>query len=147
MVYVDTSAILKLYIKEKYSLEISEWLIKNNEPILLTNFHELEFINAINLKHYRGEITRNTIRRIISKFTDHENSGIFFRPALNWTEIYKNAIDLSEKYTEKIGSRSLDILHVAMALSIKAKRFLTFDERQSKLASMAGIKIEDLLKP
>lgn len=146
MVYVDTSVILKLYIKEKYSLEISEWLIKNNEPIMLTNFHELEFINAMNLKHFRGEITRSTIRKIIQKFADHENKGIFFRPALNWPEIFNNAIDLSEKYAGNIGSRSLDILHVAVALSMKSKRFLTFDERQSKLASMAGIKTENFFK-
>lgn len=106
----------------------------------------MEFINTINLKHYRGEISKNMVRRIILKFTEHENMGIFFRPTLNWPEIYKTAIDLSEKYTGSIGSRSLDVLHVAMALSIKAKQILTFDKKQSKLASMSGIKIKELLK-
>jgi predicted nucleic acid-binding protein len=35
----------------------------------------------------------------------------------------------------------LDILHVASALSIKAKQFMTFDDRQSKLASLAGLRL------
>ncbi len=47
-----------------------------------------------------------------------------------------------KKHSENIGSRSLDILHVAFALSIKADRFLTHDERQAKLAALAGLKIE-----
>jgi hypothetical protein len=38
----------------------------------------------------------------------------------------------------------LDILHVALALSIVADRFLTFDDRQTKLAALVGLKIEKI---
>jgi predicted nucleic acid-binding protein len=36
--------------------------------------------------------------------------------------------------------RTLDSLHVASALLLKAERFWTFDERQAKLAKAEGLK-------
>jgi predicted nucleic acid-binding protein len=36
--------------------------------------------------------------------------------------------------------RTLDSLHVASALELKADRFWTFDERQAKLAKVVGLK-------
>jgi len=142
VLYVDTSVIVKLYIKEEHSLDVSNWLKENNEAIPLTAFHELEFSNAINLKEFRTEITTDEIRLIMARFAEHENKGVFYRPQISWTDTFKYAVDLSRKHTNKTGSRALDILHVASALSIKADRFLTFDERQSKLAALSGIRIE-----
>jgi predicted nucleic acid-binding protein len=39
-----------------------------------------------------------------------------------------------------LGTRSLDIFHVACALELKSRYFLTFDQRQQKLASAVGLK-------
>ena len=142
MVYVDTSVIVKLYIKEEYSQESSNWLKENNEAIPLTSFHELELINAIHLKQFRAEITSDETRLILSRFEEHEKSGIYYRPQLDWSDIFINAIDLSKKHSASIGSRSLDILHVASALSINADRFLTLDDRQTRLAALTGLKME-----
>ena len=147
MVYVDTSVIVKLYIKEEYSRDASVWLKKNNDAIPLTSFHELELINIIQLKQFRSEITLDEARLIMSRFEEHEISGIYYRPQLNWSAIFIHAIDLSKKHSPSIGSRSLDILHVASALSISADRFLTVDDRQTRLAALAGMKIENMLMP
>ena len=147
MVYVDTSVIVKLYIREEYSRDASVWLKKNNEAIPLTSFHELELINAIQLKQFRSEIALDEARLIMSKFEEHEISGIYYRPQLNWSAIIIHAIDLSKKHSSSIGSRTLDILHVASALSINADRFLTLDDRQSSLAALAGLKVENMLMP
>ena len=144
MVYVDTSIIVKLYIKEEYSQESSSWLKENNEAIPLTSFHELELKNAIHLKQFRSEITLDETRLIMSRFEEHEKSGIYYRPQLDWSAIFIHAIDLSKKHSASIGSRSLDILHVASALSINADRLLTLDDRQTKLGALAGLKIENI---
>ena len=146
MVYVDTSAIVKLYIKEKYSRATSVWLKKNNEAIPLTSFHELELINAIHLKQFRTEITPDQTRLIMSRFEAHEASGIYYRPQLDWSAIFSHAIDLSKFHSADIGSRSLDILHVAAALSMNADRFLTLDDRQTRLATLVGLKIATIKK-
>ena len=144
MVYVDTSVIVKLYIKESLSAEAANWLKKNNEAVPLTRVHELEFINALQLKRFRSEITRDEVLSIVSRFSEHEKAGIFYRPQLDWPKVFNDAIDLSKKYTVKVGARSLDILHVASALSIGAEKFLTVDARQSELAALSGLKMVEL---
>ncbi len=146
MLYVDTSVIVKLYIKEEHSEDASNWLRKNNTAIPITSFHDLEFNNAIYMKQFRDEISTDEAGLIIAKFDEHERKGVYYRPQLNWTDTFKYAVDLSKNHTGITGSRSLDILHVASALSIKADRFLSFDDRQSELASLVGLKIEDCTK-
>jgi predicted nucleic acid-binding protein len=145
MVYVDTSVLVKLYIKEDLSREASNRIKKNNEAVPLTRFHELEFTNAIQLKQFRSEITEDETLRIMTKFKEHENKGIYYRPQLDWSEIFNYSMELSKKHTATIGARSLDILHVASALSIKAEKFLTVDGRQSELATRAGLKIVEII--
>ncbi len=146
MLYVDTSVIVKLYVKEDHSSDASNWLKENNEAIPLTVFHELEFNNAINLKEFRAEISPDETRHIMAIFAEHKSKGVFYRPQISWADAFKCAVDLSKKHTRKTGSRALDILHVALALSMNADRFLSFDERQSNLASLAGIRIEDCIE-
>ena len=141
MLYLDTSAIVKLYVKEKYSRDLARWLTRNNEAIPLTNFHELEFTNAVNLKRYRGEISNEDAQHIILRFNTHTGKGIFYSHSLDWVEVFKLAIELSDKFTPVIGSRSLDIMHVASALSLEPSNFITFDERQEKIASQSGLHI------
>jgi predicted nucleic acid-binding protein len=143
---VDTSVIVKLYIKEEYSQELSSWLKENDEAIPLTSFHELELINAIHLKQFRTEITLEKTRLIMKRFEEHEKSGIYYRPQLDWSDIFIHAIDLSKNHSSSIGSRALDILHVASALSINTDRFLTLDDKQTRLAALAGLKIENITK-
>ena len=143
MLYVDTSVLVKLYIKEEYSLEVSHWIKRNNEAIPLTRFHELEFTNAIYLKQFRTEMTNEQALLVLSKFDEHQRRGVYYRPQINWTDAINLALDLSQNHTKTTGSRSLDILHVASALAIKANRFLTLDKRQSALAGLAGLTIDN----
>ncbi len=48
---------------------------------------------------------------------------------------------LSALYSEKLGTRSLDILHVASALVLGSTSFVTFDRRQAALARASGLKV------
>jgi predicted nucleic acid-binding protein len=40
-----------------------------------------------------------------------------------------------------LGTRTLDVLHVACALELKLRRFLSFDERQQQLAAAVGLRL------
>lgn len=146
MIYVDTSVIVKLYVREEYSQAASIWLRRHDEAIPLTPFHELELTNAVKLKQFRNEMTKGQIEVVLTRFNEHEREGIYYRPQIHWANAFTLAVALSRKHTEKTGSRSLDIMHVALALSISATGFLTFDERQSKLAIAAGLRVEDCRK-
>ena len=54
----------------------------------------------------------------------------------------RRADDLSKRHTIKEGYRSFDLLHVATALHLAAKEFLTFDEKQGKLVAAAGLAVK-----
>ena len=53
---------------------------------------------------------------------------------------FETCAELARRYGPKLGVRTLDSLHVACALELKAERFWTFDERQAKLARAEGLK-------
>ena len=52
---------------------------------------------------------------------------------------WETAIELARKHGPTLGVRTLDSLHVACALELKAERFWTFDERQARLAEAVGL--------
>jgi predicted nucleic acid-binding protein len=54
--------------------------------------------------------------------------------------VFDVCAQLARRYAARLGLRTLDTLHVASALELKAQRFWTFDERQKKLARAAGLK-------
>ena len=55
---------------------------------------------------------------------------------------HSRAEQLSAQHTGKTGRRAFDILHVATALELEAKQFLTFDGGQSALAKAVGLKVK-----
>jgi predicted nucleic acid-binding protein len=68
------------------------------------------------------------------------------RSAGVWTDVampenaFELCAELARRHGPKLGVRTLDSLHVACALELKAERFWTFDERQAKLAKAEGLK-------
>jgi predicted nucleic acid-binding protein len=48
--------------------------------------------------------------------------------------------ELSREFSRTLGTRSLDVLHVASALELGFRSFLTFDIRQQRLARAVGLK-------
>lgn len=67
--------------------------------------------------------------------------GRLHQADLLWRSALNRAAELSRKHTPRLGTRSADVLHVACALELRLSHFLTFDERQRKLAAAAGLKL------
>jgi hypothetical protein len=68
------------------------------------------------------------------------DSGDLAETTLAWTEVLAKADELSEDHTSSLGVRSLDLLHVAAAVTLGAKTFITCDERQLMPARAAGLR-------
>ena len=67
-------------------------------------------------------------------------AGNLTETPLVWPDVLAIADELSEKHTAALGVRSLDLLHVAAAVSLDVKTFLTCDGRQLALARVAGLR-------
>jgi predicted nucleic acid-binding protein len=60
----------------------------------------------------------------------------------DWPDVHRLAETLSKRHTMTGGHRSWDVLHVATALHLGARDFLTFDTNQRKLAAAEKLKVK-----
>jgi len=139
--YVDPSALLKLYIKEPESRAMTAWRGKIGDPLVVTHHGRVELTNGIGLAVYRGFITDETHDAALAALDDDFARGRYKQTDVLWRATLKRAGDLSREHTPTIGCRSLDVLHVASAIELELKHFTTFDVRQQQLARAAGLKL------
>jgi len=66
--------------------------------------------------------------------------GVWEPPAYDLGDVHARAEGLARRPAAVLGTRSLDILHVAAALSLATSDFVTGDRRQAALANTAGLK-------
>jgi predicted nucleic acid-binding protein len=138
--YFDTGVLLKSYVTEKNSAIADALILQAAAQIPFTHFHEIEMRTALRLKRGRGEITEGELKGALRSLQEDIDAGRLKKPAYDLPDVFHKAEELSAKYAAITLSRSLDILHVAAAVVIGAKIFVTFDARQAALATKAGLK-------
>jgi predicted nucleic acid-binding protein len=142
MIYCDTSFLLALYIETEPGHGVARRTAGTfREPIALTLLAELELVNGVRRSLATHTISRQQHDAVFRQIPEDEADGILVRCTLDQTDHYGRARDLSKKFTPELASRSLDILHVAAALLLKATAFASFDAKQRILAERAGLKL------
>ena len=140
-VYADPSALLKLYLKEPESRAMARWRAKHGSPLPVTHHGRVELINGIGLATHRGFITEPTSKAALAALDDDFAKGRYIQTDVLWRAALKRAGELSRKHTPTLGCRSLDVLHVASAVELNLRHFVTFDLRQQQLAKAVGLKL------
>lgn len=49
VIYLDTSALLKLYIREDHSESVQKWVESQDDPLPVWDFQQMELKNALRL--------------------------------------------------------------------------------------------------
>jgi hypothetical protein len=140
-IYLDTSALIKLYIIEAGSVLINGIITENAEPLPIWDLHIIEFHNALKLKVFRNELDEKEALHLSLLFNERKKAGIYYTPELDREEHTGLCITYTD-FSAEIGCRSLDIMHVAAASLFRADRFLTFDAKQADLAEKSGLDAE-----
>ena len=135
---MDTSFLISLYTADANSASAAAYTRSAALPFPLTPFGRLELVNAIHLRHFRSEITLREAKAALAAIASDLASGIF-SPAPVPAAMYERAQMLATKHTARLGTRAVDILHVAVALELHAESFFTFDRRQAQLALAEGL--------
>ena len=136
--YADTSFLVSLYIQDANSVRAVADAPKLL-PVCFTQLLEHELRNAIRLCVFRRQITTTQREQALHDIESDKAAGVLHAVPLDWPKALRHAEALGRRHTETLGARGMDILHVASALALKASRFVTFDERQRKLARLAGL--------
>jgi predicted nucleic acid-binding protein len=140
-VYVDPSALLKLYLNEPESRAMATWHGKIRAPLWVTHHGRLELVNGIGLAVHRGIVSKAIYEAALAALDDDFEQGLYLQADLLWRATLKRASDISREFTPTLGCRSLDILHVASAIELDLRSFLTFDVRQKQLAKAVKLKL------
>jgi predicted nucleic acid-binding protein len=120
---------------------MSAWRSRVDGPLIVTRHGTTEIVNAICRMTFIGALKPAGMHEALAELKEDLAQGRLRHADILWRAALNRASELSETYTPRLGTRSLDVLHVACALELKSSHFLTFDERQRKLASATGLKI------
>ena len=140
-IYADPSALGVLYLHQPRSREMAAWRFRTQGSLPVTHHGRAEIINAVALALFRGEITEQNAMQAFDHLGDDFEQGHLILAPLLWRAALNRAEGLSKSHTARFGTRASDVLHVACALELKLPHFLTFDERQAKLAKAAGLRL------
>ena len=138
-VYPDTSFLASLYIPETDSHTAARIIKRGNAVFLVTLLAEIELANAFEQRVFRKELRPAEARQAYATFLSDLKSGVFQQSGILAGGVYRRARQLSRKWTSLLGTRTLDLLHVAAALDLRANALYTFDGRQAALAKAAGL--------
>jgi predicted nucleic acid-binding protein len=137
MVYADSSLITSLYVQDTHLLEARRRM-SLKPSVWLTQFNRTELAHAISQYAFRGAITLVEAIQVWDNFQNDCTQGIWTPVSLP-EKVWETSIGLARRYGPTLGVRTLDSLHVACALELKAERFWTFDDRQARLAEAVGL--------
>ena len=138
--YADPSALLKLYIHEPASAAMSAWRSRTKGALPVTPHGRLEIVNGICLAGFRKIISAEALSDAIVSFDEDLAEGRYVDADILWRATLRRARELSRAHTPALGCRTLDVLHVATAIELGLRYFVTFDSRQGQLAKAAGLK-------
>jgi predicted nucleic acid-binding protein len=143
--YPDTSFLCSLYREQDFSAQALAHYRGMREVLHASSLLEFEFLQAIELQVFlfsqdrkRG-YSRREAGEMIEKWETYKAEGKVKLVPCDTDEVIRYALELSRSHTAGGGHRSLDLLHLATAVHLGAKEFLSFDDRQVKLARKLGL--------
>ena len=140
--FADTGFIASLYLKESTSAQARAAVQAVSLSLPLTPLAMLELRNVFNRAVHRQRITAAQ-RDALWQDVEADIAGGFLVPVpVPPGPLHDTARRLSDRYTPVLGTRSLDLLHVAAALALEAKVFFSFDDRQRKAAASEGLQVK-----
>jgi len=139
--YVDSSALAKLYVPEGDSDEVDAYL-RGKVGLMISELAITEVLSATARRKREGELSADAANRIRIALLSDADSGAFIRLHLD-PAVHREAERLL-LITTAISLRTLDALHLALAFSGAATHVLTFDRRMREAAQQSGLNVINL---
>lgn len=159
ILYFDTSAIIKYFVREKKGSDLIKWIVNNHVQYSLSfdtsQTAIYEFKKVLKEKAKKGEINNDQMKKIISKSKDYF-SGIFhiedFKPAPGFRHGKDtNYLELCKKHGLKIEKMSRDARHLSYVINYlrcfvgtSRPRVITADVNFGKIIKAEGY---DVINP
>lgn len=142
--YPESSFVISLYVPDRNAEAAVSAMRATRAESILTPLVELEVVNALEQRVFRREASPAEARRSRASFEQDLDAGVFRRVALP-ESVFVKARAIALQTTATVGTRVIDLLHVAAALELGAGAFFSFDERQRKLAGSQRLKLNPMI--
>ena len=139
--YVDSSALAKLYVPEAESESIDTFL-RGRRGLMISELAITEVLCAVGRRKREGELRPALANQIRDAVLADADSGSFVRLHLD-PAVHREAERLLLA-AESLPLRTLDALHIALAFSGAATHMLTFDRRMRDAALQVGLHVIDI---
>lgn len=151
--FPDTSFLCALYRIQDNSTVALACRNTMKKPLHVSRLLIWEFRQAARFQAFRhsenptmGYPLREA-EKMLADFADDLRDAFVVTATCDLVEILTLGEQISKIRTFAGGHRGFDILHVATALALDAKEFLSFDANQIRLARAEGLTIPDVLLP
>jgi predicted nucleic acid-binding protein len=146
--FPDTSFLCAIYRLQDNSLESSAYFEAMPEPLHVSGLLLYEFRQSVRFQVWLHGKDKNKgypeaeCNQALADLQSDLDIGVVTAAKVDWPDVHSRAEEISRHHTIRNGHRSLDILHIATALHLDAKEFLTFDANQRKLATAFKLKVK-----
>jgi predicted nucleic acid-binding protein len=140
-IYIDSSALAKLYVPEAESERVDAFL-RGRRDLMISELAITEVLSAVARRKREGVLDATHAYEIRDAVLADAESGSFRRLDLD-PRVHREAERLLLG-GESLSLRTLDALHVALALSGPVSYVLTYDARMRAAVLHAGLKVIDL---
>ena len=146
--FPDTSFLCAFYRRQANSAQAAAYFKAMPEALHVSGLLLYEFRQGVRFQVWlhardksKGYPQADCDRALADLQTDLDTGAVVMATA-DWPDVHRLAETISKRHTIAGGHRSLDILHVATALHLGAREFLTFDASQRKLAAAEKLKVK-----
>lgn len=137
-VYLDTSALVPLYLREPASESLSRSLVGRRD-VLLTDLVITEFASALARRKREGALPGETCARIQGALLKHVADEHYLKIGI--TPDTHRAAERMLLSAGTAGLKAADALHLAAAVSFDARLVASLDERMRGAATAAGLEV------
>ena len=148
MAFPDTSFLCAIYRRQDNSPQATAHFQAMPEALHVSGLLLYEFRQSVRFQVWlhsrdksKGYPQADCDRALADLKTDLD-TGAAAMATVNWPDVHRLAETISSRHTAAGGHRSFDVLHVATALHLGAREFLTFDANQRKLAASEKLRVK-----
>ncbi len=144
MIYLDSSCLVKLYIREHGSEAVESWLSGQSGQVVCCLHGRLEMIAAFKRQQRAARLDEKAVRSAVKRLEKEEKAGV-----IRWLPINPLLIESActgmQKLAPAVFLRAADALHLACAADAGLKKIYSHDRRLLAAAPHFGLKGIDII--
>ena len=135
-VYIDTSALAKLYVAEAESRLLERALIGRRD-LLVSDLAVTELVSVLMRRARERSIALESATLIHGALMQRLAERMLHRVAVDGS-VHRDAERLLMRFGDRIALRAADAMHLMLATRSGARSFVTFDRRLTSAARVHG---------